>query len=114
MSDGKPPAKKGLASLEALRASLPPGPTREELQERKAPPGAVVRLERTGRGGKEVTVIEKLDLPVTQRDVWLKELKQALGCGGVVEGVALVLQGDLRDRAAAWLTKRGVKKVTRG
>ena len=111
MSSG---GKKGFQSLAGLRDSLPPGPTREEKAAARAPAWAVVRLERTGRGGKEVTVIEKLDLEVAQREVWLKALKVALGCGGVVEGVALVLQGDLRDRAVAWLTKRGVKKVTRG
>jgi translation initiation factor 1 len=106
--------KKGFASLAGLRDSLPPGPTPKEREAKKPPAWAVVRLERTGRAGKEVTVIEKLELPVEQRDVWLKELKVALGCGGAVEGVALVLQGDLRDRAMAWLTKRGVKKVTKG
>jgi len=30
----------------------------------------------------------------------------------VVEGTALVLQGDTRERVGAWLEKRGVKKVT--
>jgi len=31
-----------------------------------------------------------------------------------VEGNSLVVQGDVRDRVAAWLVKRGVRKVTRG
>ncbi|MGE3547476.1 MAG: translation initiation factor, partial [Kofleriaceae bacterium] len=38
-----------------------------------------------------------------------RELKQALGCGGAVDGVAIVLQGDLRQRTAAVLTAKGVK-----
>jgi translation initiation factor 1 len=82
------------------------------------PPGvpviarAVVRLERTGRGGKEVTVVEQLPLSPVDRDQWLKALKASLGCGGVVEGESLVLQGDHRDRLPALLTARGVKKVT--
>jgi len=75
-------------------------------------PRAVVRIERTGRGGKEVTVVEQLDLQPTERDRWLKALKAALGCGGVVEGNALVLQGDHRDRLPAILTARGVRKTT--
>ncbi len=33
------------------------------------------------------------------------------GCGGQVEGDALVLAGDQRARLSAWLTARGVKKV---
>ena len=73
---------------------------------------AVVRIERSGRGGKEVTVIEHLDLSPAEREVWLKALKSGLGCGGVIEGASLVLQGDHRKRLAPLLTKRGVKKVT--
>ncbi len=80
----------------------------------RAPPRAVVRLERKGRGGKEATVVEKLGLPAAELARWLKELKQALGCGGAVEGNALALQGDLRDRVRAFLEERGVRKVTLG
>jgi translation initiation factor 1 len=81
---------------------------------RAAPARAVVRLERKGRGGKEATVVEKLGLPPAERERWLKELKQALGCGGAVEGEDLVLQGDLRPRVKALLEARGVRKVTLG
>jgi translation initiation factor 1 len=73
-----------------------------------------VRLERAGRGGKEVTVIEHLDLNPAARGEWLKALKASLGCGGAVEGEALVLQGDHRKRLPTLLAQRGVKKVTIG
>ena len=73
---------------------------------------AVVRLERSGRRGKEVTVIEHLDLSDAGRSAWLKALKAQLGCGGSVEGDALVVQGDHRKRVASWLTARGVRRVT--
>ena len=76
------------------------------------PPRAVVRMERAGRGGKTVTVVEKLALRPRELEQWLGELKRSLGCGGVVERGALVLQGDTRERVGAWLEKRGVKKVT--
>jgi translation initiation factor 1 len=56
--------------------------------------------------------VEKLDLRSGELATWLGELKRALGCGGVVEGGALVLQGDTRERVGAWLEKRGVKRVT--
>ena len=72
---------------------------------------AVVRMERSGRGGKEVTVIEQLDLPAAERDEWLKALKASLGCGGVIEGDHIVLQGDHRKRLPKILTARGVKKI---
>jgi translation initiation factor 1 len=75
-------------------------------------PRAVVRLERAGRGGKEVTVVEHLNLAGLELDRWLKALKTGLGCGGTVEGDAIVLQGDQRKRLPPLLTKRGVRKVT--
>jgi translation initiation factor 1 len=71
-------------------------------------------MERSGRGGKEVTVVEHLALPAPDRDLWLQALKAALGCGGSVEGDALMLQGDQRSRLPALLLARGVKKVTLG
>ena len=75
---------------------------------------AVVRMERAGRGGKEVTVIEQLGLSATELASWLKALKSQLGCGGVVEEGAIVLQGDHRKRLPTILSARGVKKVTLG
>ena len=75
-------------------------------------PRAVVRLERTGRGGKEVTVIDHLGLDDVELERWLKAFKTALGCGGIVEDDRLVLQGDQRDRVRRLLTERGVKKVS--
>jgi translation initiation factor 1 len=77
-------------------------------------PRAVVSLERSGRGGKEVTVVEHLAIATAARDEWLKALKAALGCGGTVEDQRLVLQGDQRKRLPALLQARGVKKVTLG
>jgi translation initiation factor 1 len=74
----------------------------------------VVRLERKGRGGKEVTVVDKLELRASELERWAKSLKQDLGCGGVVEGRTIVLQGDQRGRAATWLGGKGVRKITRG
>jgi translation initiation factor 1 len=79
-----------------------------------APARAVVRLERKGRGGKEATVVEKLALPPATLEAWADALKRALGCGGSVEGDAIALQGDQRERARLWLEKRGVRRVTIG
>jgi translation initiation factor 1 len=104
------------ASLEKLRDKLPPGPAPAEKSspEPRGPARAVVRLERKQRGGKEVTVIEKLGLKPDELARWCKDLKQALGCGGSVEGDAIMLQGDLRKRLPDVLTAKGVSKVTVG
>lgn len=112
--DDKKPFNSAFAALGALKASLPQGKPPPPPPAPKGPAKAVVRMERAGRRGKEVTVIEQLDLSLKQREQWLKELKGSLGCGGTLEGDDLVLQGDHRERAEAWLTKRGVKKVSVG
>jgi translation initiation factor 1 len=100
------------AGLEKLRDQLPPGPKPPPAPEKKGPARAVVRLERKHRGGKEVTIVEKLELRGDALATWCRELKQALGCGGSVDGDAIVLQGDLRQRLPAVLTGKGVGKVT--
>lgn len=115
MSDEpKKPFNNPFGTLGALKDALPPGPTPKQAAEKKGPAKAVVRMERVGRGGKEVTVIEQLDLTLDKRDEWLKALKNALGCGGTIEGTALVLQGDQRERVPKLLEKRGVRKVIVG
>jgi translation initiation factor 1 len=72
----------------------------------------VVRYERKGHGGKEVTRVEKLGLGAAVLDDWCRELKRALGCGGSVESDAIVLAGDQRARLGTLLEARGVRKVT--
>ena len=105
------------AALQDLRDRLPPGEAPRTTAVEPAPRGparAVVRLERKQRRGKEVTVIDKLALPAKDLERWCRELKQALGCGGAVEGDAIVLQGDLRSRLEPVLLARGVGRVTIG
>ena len=112
--DEKKPFHNPFGALAGLKEKLPPGKTPAQVAEvdKKRPARAVVRLERTGRSGKEVTIVSHLELPVREREVWLKALKTSLGCGGLVEGDALVLQGDQRERLPKILEQRGVKKVT--
>jgi len=71
-------------------------------------------MERQGRGGKEVTVVEQLGLSARALEEWLKALKQALGCGGTVDGEDLVLQGDHRERLPSLLEKKGVRRISVG
>lgn len=101
------------ASLQKLRDQLPEGPKVEPVEKvKKGPARAVVRYERKHRGGKEVTIVEKLELEGAELTTWCRELKQALGCGGSVEERSIVLQGDQRARLPDLLTTRGVVRVT--
>lgn len=114
MSEEKKPFHNPFAGLRDKLGELPQGPAPREPDPPKGPARAVVRMERKGRSGKEVTLVEQLGLRPREREAWLKELKGALGCGGAVEGETLLLQGDQRKRLAALLAARGVRKVTVG
>ena len=109
------PFNAAFAGLAPLRDGLPASerePARVPAP--KGPSRAVVRYERKGRGGKEATVVEQLVLSPRERSEWLLAMKQALGCGGMLEGEALVLQGDQRSRVRAWLQARGVSRISVG
>lgn len=73
-------------------------------------PGRIVaklRLEKKGRGGKNVTVI--YDLPNNAaflRDL-AQELKRTCGTGGAVAENTIELQGDLRERVREVLARKG-------
>jgi translation initiation factor 1 len=64
---------------------------------------ATVRLDRKGRGGKSVTIIEGLRIPQQEREALLKRLKAKLGTGGTVRDTCLEIQGDHRDALMAAL-----------
>ncbi|HEY3352005.1 MAG TPA: translation initiation factor [Polyangia bacterium] len=120
MSDEKRLFNNPFAKLGDLRRDLPPGaepapaPPAAAARAPRPPARAAVRLERKGRGGKEATVVEHLGLSADEAERWLRELKQALGCGGTLEDAALVFQGDQRQRLAELLAARGVRKVSVG
>lgn len=68
---------------------------------------ARIRVEKSGRGGKTVTVV--YDLP--RNSAFLKtlcgELKRACGTGGTVQADAVEIQGDHRERLRELLRARG-------
>ncbi len=68
---------------------------------------AKLRMEKKGRGGKMVTVIDGLP----RNDAFLKELaaelKRACGTGGTVNDGSVELHGDLRDRLRDVLAQKG-------
>lgn len=76
---------------------------------RDAPPrDGVVRIfrERGGRGGKVVTIVHGLPSGAALL-ILAADLKRFCGAGGTVKGDTLEIQGDHRDRLAAWLRERG-------
>ena len=68
---------------------------------------AKLRIEKSGRGGKTVTVVYGLP----DNDSLLKELsqklKRACGVGGTIAEASVELQGDVRERVRAVLQQLG-------
>src|SRR3954453_18234121 len=68
---------------------------------------AKLRMERAGRGGKVVTVVDGLP----RNEGFLKdlcaELKRACGTGGAVKDGTIELQGERRDRVRELLLQKG-------
>ncbi|MCC7032710.1 MAG: stress response translation initiation inhibitor YciH [Acidobacteria bacterium] len=68
---------------------------------------AKLRLEKKGRGGKSVTVVDGLPRNAAFLDALGAELKRACGTGGTVFDTGVELQGDLRERVRDVLLKKG-------
>ena len=68
---------------------------------------AKLRLEKSGRGGKTVTVVDGLPRNRGFLDELARELKRALGTGGTAREDGVEIQGDRRERLRALLAARG-------
>lgn len=73
-----------------------------------------VRLDRKGRGGKSVTLIEGLLIPVRDGEALLKQLKTRLGTGGTIRSGVFEIQGDRRDAIIELLQGMGHKPKRAG
>jgi translation initiation factor 1 len=69
---------------------------------------AKLRMEKKGRGGKTVTVVDGLPNNAAFLKELCQELKRACGTGGAVDEGAIELQGDLRDRVRECLVRKGM------
>lgn len=68
---------------------------------------ATLRLEKSGRGGKTVTVIDGLPKNDAFLAALASELKKALGTGGAARDGAVEIQGDRREALRSRLSAKG-------
>ena len=68
---------------------------------------AKLRLEKQGRGGKSVTVIDGLPHNTDFLEELAGSLKRSCGTGGTVRSGAVELNGDVRERIRPLLSARG-------
>lgn len=73
---------------------------------------AVLQRTRAGRAGRwGVRVLLTPEPSPEQLKSLAKDLRKALGTGAQIDGGVITVQGDIADRIADWLTKRGAKKI---
>lgn len=66
-----------------------------------------VRMERSGRGGKTVTIVDKFVGSDADLEALGKTLKTRCGVGGSAKEGQIIIQGDFRDRVVALLQDLG-------
>jgi len=79
----------------------------ETVSEKKISKIARWSLQRqtAGRGGKVVTLVVFPKDSAVDLEAVAKQMRRSLGCGSHVEGNKIVLQGDISERASAWLER---------
>lgn len=68
-----------------------------------------LRVEKRGRAGKTVTVVEGFTREKRLMEQLASAVKRALATGGSFEDRTICLQGDVRDRLRVLLAARGFK-----
>ncbi len=84
--------------------------TEETQEETTLPPSQqrlIVRIDRRGRAGKQVTLIEGFKGNGDDLAALAKTLKVKCGVGGTAKDGEITIQGDLRDKVTALLTSMG-------
>jgi len=73
-----------------------------------------VRMERTGRGGKTVTIAEGPAFAGLPLEALARDIARGMGTGARAKGEVIIVQGDLRERLVAWLGERSFPGAVAG
>lgn len=66
-----------------------------------------ISLDKSGRAGKTVTLVDRFSGKTTTLEALGKELKNYCGTGGSVKDGQILIQGDQRKKIAEYLQKKG-------
>jgi translation initiation factor 1 len=73
-----------------------------------------VHRETKGRGGKAVTLVKGISLPLAELEALGNQLKAACGSGGTVKDRVIVVQGDHCDKVVTLLNAQSYKAKKAG
>lgn len=109
----------GSLDLNGLPEASAPVPAQPKIEAKASPQKKRGRVdiirEKAGRGGKTVTVVKGLDhIEVREREQLLKQLKNYCATGGALKGATLEIQGDQREKVAAFFENAGFRPVFAG
>ncbi len=102
-STEQPVSRKKTPAEKALHAGVRP------MEQR-----VIIRLDRKGRGGKSVTIIEGLRMPQKKMEELLRQVKTRLGAGGTIKDTCFEIQGDHCDTLMAVFEKMGYRPKRSG
>jgi translation initiation factor 1 len=66
-----------------------------------------IRVEKKGRGGKTVTVLDGFTRRPSELEELASQMKKACGAGGTIRNGIIEIQGDCRQSLAVFLKKQG-------
>lgn len=110
--------KTTVSSLDALGAlvystdrtrDLTPEPVPEEPTPAPQEQRLTVCKDASGRKGKAVTLVEGFRGSASDLDALAVQLRRYCGAGGSVKDGAALVQGDVRQKVAAWLGAKGYR-----
>jgi translation initiation factor 1 len=117
-----PEESKGFASNPFASLSsegLPPGPpdappgTKSEVKKNRGRVDIV--REKSGRGGKTVTVARNfIGIGLPEKEALARKMQKACGVGGTVKDGQIEIQGDKREDVARILEEAGFRPVFAG
>ncbi|MDZ4715601.1 MAG: translation initiation factor [Cytophagales bacterium] len=68
-----------------------------------------ILIDRSGRAGKQVTIVSGFVGSAKDREALCKTLKTRCGTGGSVKELEILIQGDCREKILQYLVQEGYK-----
>lgn len=113
--DSNPFASLDLGSLPVGSPIVPSSPMELPPKKKKSRGRLDLKREKSGRGGKTVTVVYGMqNIELREREQLLKKMKSSCGVGGTLKGGTLEVQGDNRVAVQKILEEVGFQVVLAG